>query len=154
MEKPSLSLQQITPVLPDPDEFASEISASLQFIDELPNTSPFEISEDILNLWCIPEDQLMEIYAQLSKLEEHNLSPNILSSLMVFAHLYLRYYRVEDFADCENFAYMYCRFQTLLNFLKKNYNEPKPDIPDTNIKLFDLDNLDDIIDTVRESGAI
>lgn len=146
MEKPDLKLffNQVIPALPNPYEFSEKIAASIGFIDDNPDAGPFEISGEMLDMWSVTEDEAAQITSRFIDAEKPFANPNTLSSLIIFAHLYLHHYRLEDFADLENFIYMYGRFQTLLHSLKNM----DPYFISDNIRLFDLDSLNRTIDTL------
>lgn len=153
METPALkmTMMQLTPALPDPYEFSEEIAESLRFIDENPDSGPREITEEMLGLWSAPEEDTLKIIARLEKWEEPIPGPSAVSSLIVFAHLYARHYRSEDFADFENFIRTFGKFQTLLNSIKNKRKTMSP-LPGIITRLFDLDNIDDNIYAVNQHG--
>lgn len=140
------ALQPLTPALPDPYGFAEEIAASIRFIEKNPNAGPRDIPRNMLYLWCVPQDDIRDTTARL---EELAVTASTLSSFIVFAHLYLRHYRLKDFGDFDNFVHAYGRFQTLLNRIISIRSKGLMHILDNGINIFNLNNLDGIIDAIN-----
>ena len=144
-----LTLQQVRPPLPDPCEFSEAILESIRVIDEHPDATIQGITDEMLELWSVSEEELDVISDRdLIENEELYLSPSVVSSLIIFSYIYAKHYRGEDFADFDNLIYLYRRFQKLINMLR-NKSIIKDRIAYWN--LLRLDNVNEIIDDLNRS---
>ena len=137
-----MALHQIAPALPDPYEYAEKILDSLRFIDENPAATLWDLTSEMLDLWCIEPEELELLRDYLDRLAGQDVSPRVLSSLIIFTHIYLTYYRIEDFADFENFVDCYTKYQKLLHSARHCAGH--------SFRLFDLENIDSLVDQTRE----
>ncbi len=135
-----MALHQIAPALPDPYEFADKIADSLRFINENPAATSQDLTPEMINLWRIDPEELELLRACFDRLAGQSVSPCVLSSLIIFAHIYLTYYRIEDFADFKNFADCYVKFQRLLYHTRHFAGQSFP--------LFEMENLDGVLDGI------
>ncbi len=138
-----MALHQIAPALPDPYEFADKIADSLRFIDENPAAQTNDLTLEMLDLWCINPQELDLLQDCFGQLAGQEITPQVISSLFIFTHIYLTYYRIEDFADFDNFADCYVKFQRMINHSRHFAGQ--------SFRLFELENLDKILDDASEA---
>ena len=131
-----MALHQIAPALPDPYEFADKIADSLRFIDESPAATSQDLTPKMIDLWRIDPEELELLRNNFDQLAVQDINPHAVSSLIIFSHIYLTYYRIEDFADFENFMDCYAKYQKLLHYAGHLF------------RLFDLENLDGELDGI------
>lgn len=125
-----MALYQVAPALPDPYEFADKIADSLRFIDENPAATLRDLTPEMIDLWRIDPEELEWLRDNFDRLAAPDIHPHTVSSLIIFSRIYLAYYRIDDFADFENFADCYIKYQKLLCTSGHSF------------RLFDLENLD------------
>lgn len=95
----------------------------------------------------------MKEYGQLEYIQEYivthemNCEPSLFISLTVFSYIYVRYYRLEDLADFQNYINTYISFQKILFLLSAMGPQKRKAIP--GLKLFDIERLDESLDILR-----
>jgi len=128
----TLSMMQLDP-LPKRATLARKIKESYEFIDANPNITLAELPKKYIKLWRVEDLSLIEDIDRYPITNDRFCHPSVLTSLVVFAYIYSRYYKEEDYADFQNFWDTYLGFQNMIGLTSATASKLLIEI-----KVFDL----------------
>lgn len=131
--------------LPNTYYLAKKIRESYEFIDRNRNITLAELPQKWVNFWRVKDAEMLDNSPYFPPNEELYNHYSITTSHIIFAYIYSRYYRHNDFADPSIYSQMYVSFQKLLllaSAISKRFKIEHMSV----VKLFDLKKIDHNVD--------